>query len=752
MSENKVITATYPVKGMTCAACAQSVESMVRSEKGVEEANVNYATATVLVKYDPSVFSPEKLDKAVKSIGYELVISKDIRVNGKDNTLRNKLLVSLLFALPVVMIAMVFHEIPYGNSILFALSLPVILWSGKGFYISAFKKALHKTFNMDTLVALGTGSAFLYSIFNTFYPEYLLSRGFVPHVYYEVAVAIIAFILLGKFMEENARVKAGAEIEKLVNLQAKDATIVREGKEYKVPIEQVVIGDVLLIKPGEKIPVDGKVIEGSSYLDESMVTGEVLAVRKTVGDVVIGATINKSGSFTMEATKVGSDTLLSKIIRVVQEAQGKKAPMQKLADQISSIFVPIVMAIAVLTFVVWYLLGPQPSFTYAFVSSITVLIIACPCALGLATPAAIMVGIGSAASKGILIRDGEALQLLKKVDTLVVDKTGTLTKGKFEVSEIIWKGDHSYKEKFQSIILSMEKKSEHPLAESIVEYFTKEKVSEIAIEEFESFPGKGIKAKVDGENYFIGNEGFIRIVNHGRYLKSEEYIIHEVSGMEYFFDDEQLKKEIRKLRDSGKTLVFIADSNAVFAIIGLSDMIKEGAAESLKQLQKMNIEVIMMTGDSREAAEIVAGKLNIKEVYAEVLPLSKSDKIRELQEKGKFVAMAGDGINDAPALAQADVGIAMATGTDIAIESAKMVLLNGDIAKIANAISLSRSTLSVIKQNLFWAFVYNIIGIPLAAGLMYPINGFLLNPMIAGAAMAFSSVSVVFNSLRLKFK
>lgn len=752
MSENKVVTATYPVKGMTCAACAQSVESMVQSVDGVKEASVNFATASVYVKYDPSASTPEKMDKAVKSIGYELVLSKDLNAGEKDNSFRNKLIIALVFSLPVVIIAMAFHHMPYGNYIMFGLSLPVILWSGKDFYISAVKKAVHKTFNMDTLIALGTGSAFLFSVFNTFYPEYLLIRNMEPHVYYESAVVIIALILLGKFLEENARAKAGAEIEKLIGLQAKDATILRDGKEYKVPIEQVVIGDILLIKPGEKIPVDGKIIDGSSYIDESMVTGEPLAAKKIAGDIVIGSTINKSGSFTMEATKVGSDTLLSKIIRVVQEAQGKKAPMQKLADQMSAVFVPLVILIAVLTFAIWFIFGPQPSFTHAFVSSITVLIIACPCALGLATPAAIMVGIGRAASQGILIRDGEGLQLLKRVDTLVVDKTGTLTKGKFEVSEIIWKGDHAHKQKFQSIILAMEKRSEHPLAESIVDYFSKEKVADVVIEEFESYTGQGIKAKIGGENFFMGNEAFIRIVNHGRYLKGEEYIIHEVSGMEYFFDDEQLKKEIRKLRDSGKTLVFAADSNAVFAIIGLSDTVKEGAAESIKQLRRMNIEVIMMTGDSREAAEIVANKLGITEIYAEVLPLSKSDKIRELQQKGKFVAMAGDGINDAPALAETNVGIAMATGTDIAIESAKLVLLNGDISKIANAINLSRSTLTVIKQNLFWAFIYNIIGIPLAAGMLYPVNGFLLNPMIAGAAMAFSSVSVVLNSLRLKFK
>lgn len=752
MSENKVINATYPVKGMTCAGCAQSVESMVNSVEGVEEANVNFATASVFVKYNPSVATAEKINKAVKDIGYELVLSNDaLDLDGKSS-FKRKFVVALVFSLPVMVIAMVFHTMQYGNWIMMILSLPVIFYSGRGFYINAVKKAWHKTYNMDTLIALGTGSAFFFSVFNTFFPEYLIARGLEPHVYFESAVVIIALILLGKYLEENARAKAGAEIQKLVSLQAKDATIIREGKEFKVPIEQVAIGDVVLIKPGEKIPVDGEILDGTSYVDESMVTGEVLPIKKVIGGVVIGATINKSGSFTIVAKKVGSDTLLSRIIKVVQEAQGKKAPVQKLADKISAVFVPIVIGVAALTFIGWYLLGPQPSFTYAFVSSITVLIIACPCALGLATPAAIMVGIGNAASKGILIRDGEVLQLLKKVDTLVVDKTGTLTKGRFGVTEIIWKGDHAHKDKFKSIIYSIEKKSEHPLAESIVEYFETEHAQEVEVEEFENYPGQGVKAKIKGENYFIGNESYIRIVNHGRYLKSEEYIIHEVSGMEYFFDDEELKKEIRKLRDTGKTLVFVADSNAVFAIIGLSDVVKDGAEGSLKQLHDMGIEVIMMTGDGREAAELIANKLNIKEVYAEVLPFSKSDKVIELQKKGKFVVMAGDGINDAPALTQADVGIAMATGTDIAIESAKMVLLNGDISKIANAISLSRSTLAVIKQNLFWAFVYNIIGIPLAAGLLYPVNGFLLNPMIAGAAMAFSSVSVILNSLRLRNK
>ena len=475
-------------------------------------------------------------------------------------------------------------------------------------------------------------------------------------------------------------------------------------------------------------------------------------MKKIPGDIVIGSTMNTLGAFEMRATKVGSDTMLARIIQVVQEAQGKKAPMQKMADRMSAVFVPMVVLIAVITFVLWYIFGPQPSFTHAFVSSITVLIIACPCALGLATPAAIVVGIGRAANKGVLIKDGEALQLLKKVDTLVVDKTGTLTKGRFEVTDVIWKGEHEGKDKFKSIILSLEKKSEHPLAEAIIEHFHKENIKELPVENFEALPGMGIRAKVDGETYYLGNENFIRAVNHGRYLKSEEYIIHEISGMEYFFDDEDLRVEIKKLREAGRTLVFAADNKAVFALIGLTDVIKDGAEESLQLLRRMGIEVIMMTGDSREAAEVVANKLEIKEVYAEVLPLSKAVKIQELQEKGKFVAMAGDGINDAPALAQADLGIAMATGTDIAIESSKMVLLNGDITKVAHAIKLSRATLTVIKQNLFWAFVFNIIGIPLAAGILYPVNGFLLSPMIAGAAMAFSSVAVVLNSLRLKFK
>ncbi|MBX9852941.1 MAG: heavy metal translocating P-type ATPase [Cytophagaceae bacterium] len=752
MSDKEIVSETYPVKGMTCAACAESVESMIRSVEGVEQANVNFATSRVFVKYDPTLSPPEKLDKAVRSIGYELIIDKRENIVSQGNPYRLRLIVAALFSIPVVLLSMVFHEMPYSKEIMFVLTLPVIFYSGKDFYINAVKRALHFTFNMDTLIALGTGSAFLFSVFNTFFPEYLIVRGLEPHVYYESAAVIITLILLGKSLEENAKAKAGAEIEKLMGLQAKEATMLHEGKEVKVPLENVKIGDTLVIKPGEKIPVDGKVMAGNSFIDESMVTGEAMAVKKIPGDMVIGSTMNTLGYFEMRATKVGSDTMLAKIIQVVQEAQGKKAPMQKLADKMSAVFVPMVVLIAVITFILWYLLGPQPSFTHAFVSSITVLIIACPCALGLATPAAIVVGIGRAANKGVLIKDGEALQLLKKTDTLVVDKTGTLTKGKFEVTDVIWKGEHAGKDKFKSIILSLEKKSEHPLAEAIIEYFHKENIKELPVENFETLPGMGIRAKVDGENYYLGNENFIRAVNHGRYLKSEEYIIHEVSGMEYFFDDEDLRIEIKKLREAGRTLVFAADNKAVFALVGLTDVIKDGAEESMQLLNRMGIEVIMMTGDSREAAEVVANKLKIKEVYAEVLPLSKSVMIQNLQEKGKFVAMAGDGINDAPALAQADVGIAMANGTDIAIESSKMVLLNGDITKVAHAIKLSRATLNVIRQNLFWAFIFNIIGIPLAAGILYPVNGFLLSPMIAGAAMAFSSLAVVLNSLRLKLK
>ena len=756
-----IITKTFPLKGMSCAGCAQSIESVLRSSEGVKEANVNFASNAVLVSYDSSVTKPENFQKAVVSIGYELIIPTENHSHEEhhdhhheDHSLKYKLITAIILAVPVMALSMIWHHAEYSGWIMFILSIPVVFWCGADFYVMAWKRAKHFTANMDTLIAMGTGAAFLFSAFNLFFPDVLTAKGFMPHLYFESAVVIIALILLGRFLEDKAKSKTNTAIEKLMSLQSKEAKVLRNGKEFLVPVEEVLAEDILQIRPGEKIPVDGIIETGESSIDDSMVTGEPMPVDKRKGDVVIGGTINSSGSFTMRATKVGSGTVLAGIIRMVQEAQGSKAPLQKLADKISAVFVPVVLVLAIATFIFWYFSGQPDSLSLAFTASIAVLIIACPCALGLATPAALITGVGRAAQKGILIKNAEILEQISKIDTIVIDKTGTLTKGKPEVTDLFVREGLKNEDELKNIIASIERRSEHPLAASVVKFLNIS--ADLPVENFKNLPGKGIRAFVKGQEYFIGNENLIKG------LSKPLYFIHEVNGEQYFTGDaalvhkneihihEEMNEAIKRLKDEKKTVILVADQESVLMIFGLSDTLKEHVSGYIAGLKDMGLDVIMMTGDNRQTAELVAKEVGIKNIYSEVQPADKASKIVALQNQNRIVAMAGDGINDAPALAQADVGMAMATGTDIAMESADVVLLNGDLSRILESVSLSKKTVAVIKQNLFWAFFYNVISIPVAAGVLYSFTGQLLDPMIAGGAMAFSSLSVVLNSLRLK--
>ncbi|MTI30188.1 heavy metal translocating P-type ATPase [Xanthovirga aplysinae] len=729
--------ATYPVKGMSCASCVTTVENTLKAEEGVKQANVNFSNSTVYLEYESVKTNVNKLKKSVSAAGYELQVeaSKEDIANEKKKEyylLRQKLLIAFVFAIPVFVIAMFLPEIPYENWIMLGLSIPVVFYSGRHFYSSAWKQLLHFKANMDTLVALGTGIAFIYSLFTTVFPQYFLQNGIQPHVYYEAAVVIIALILLGNLLEARAKASTSTAIEKLVGLQAKKARVVRDGQEVMLEIEEIKVGDKLLIRPGEKVPLDGKLVEGSSYIDESMITGEPEAVEKKMGDEIVGGTVNGSGSFYMLVEKIGSETMLARIIQLVQEAQGSKAPVQKLVDKIAGIFVPLVVGIAILSAAVWFFVGPEPAFTNAMVIAVTILVIACPCALGLATPTAITVGIGKAAKNGVLIKDAQALEHISKIDTLLVDKTGTLTKGKPEVTDFILDNGLEDGQLVKKLIFSMESRSEHPLAEAITTYLDQiEGIKENgSLEHFENVSGKGVKAIYEGKHYFLGSPGMMKD--------------QKVEWSPY------LEKELERLSGEGKTLVAFGNNQKGLALLALEDTLRSDAKFTIASLHNKGIKVVMLTGDHYKTAEKVATATGIDGFYAEVLPEDKANYVKEFQQKGQLVGMVGDGINDAPALAQADVGIAMATGTDIAMESADMTILHGDLQRIDKAIKVSQQTVKTIRENLFWAFIYNLICIPIAAGLLYPINGFLLNPMIAGAAMSFSSVSVVLNSLRLK--
>jgi Cu2+-exporting ATPase len=630
-----------------------------------------------------------------------------------------------------MLIAMVLPDLPFANYIMLALTIPVIGWFGKRFFINAFNQLKYKKVNMDTLVAVSTGVAFVFSLFSTIYPEFWTNNGLQAHVYYEAATAIISFILLGKVLEERAKSNTSSAIKKLIGLQPKTVTKINDdGSEQTIPIREVNVGDILLVKPGEKIPVDGIVTSGSSFVDESMITGEPIPEEKVGEGKVYAGTINQKGSFHFKAEKVGGTTLLAQIIKMVQEAQGSKAPVQSLVDKIASVFVPIVIGLSILTFLVWIIIGGEEAFTHALITSITVLVIACPCALGLATPTAIMVGIGKGADNNILIKDAESLEQLKKVNAIVFDKTGTITKGKPVVTDVFWKNGDAEKEDYE-ILLAIEKQSEHPLAEAVVSYLDNVKTDKNATA-FESITGRGVVAVVGDGKYFVGSK---KLLEQNNIIISKELL-----------DQDNL------FQKQAKTVIYYANSIEAICVLAIADEIKDSSRRAIKVLFDHGIESYMLTGDNNNTAKAVANDVNITHYKAHMLPHQKAEYVKELKAQGLIVAMVGDGINDSQALAEANVSIAMGKGSDIAIDVAKITIISSDLIAIPKAIALSQQTVATIKQNLFWAFIYNIIGIPIAAGVLYLVNGFLLNPMIAAAAMAFSSVSVVSNSLRLKWK
>lgn len=740
MSSSKNIeTISLPVLGMSCAACAVSVESMIAAQPGVDKAEVNYATQSVKVLYHADQVQPVDFQKAVQSVGYDLILDVESGREKQEEvqrsnyeSLKKRMIASSILTIPVVIIGMFLMDMPYANYIMLALTTPILFVFGKNFFINAYKQAKFGKANMDTLVALSTGIAYLFSVFNTFFPEFWHSRGLHPHVYFEAAAVVIVFIMLGKLLEESAKSNTSSAIKKLMGLQPKTVLLITKEGEKEIPLSEVHLGDQLLVRSGEKIPVDGLVFQGSSYVDESMISGEPVPVSKNKGDKVYAGTINQKGSFRFTAEKVGGETMLAQIIKMVQDAQGSKAPVQKLVDRIAGIFVPIVMAIALFTLMLWMLLGGENAFTQGMLAMVTVLVIACPCALGLATPTAIMVGIGKGAESGILIKDAEALELGYKVNAVILDKTGTLTKGKPEVTEMIWqKGFESNKEKLMEVFFALEQQSEHPLAEAIVNYIKPQITNQVGVNNFNSITGKGVEANFEGTKYWAGSH---------KILKDQNISIS---------DDLQQKADA--FQNEAKTVIYFANQDQVIAIVAIADQLKEKSADAVKILQNMGIAVYMLTGDNQQTAAAVALQTGISNYKAEVLPSDKADFVKELQAQGKIVAMIGDGINDSHALAQADVSIAMGKGSDIAIDVAKITLVSSDLMMVPKALRLSKLTVRTIRQNLFWAFIYNLIGIPIAAGILYPINGFLLNPMIAGAAMALSSVSVVGNSLRLKF-
>ena len=735
MGKGKNIKNTYPVLGMSCASCAARVDKTLNGLPGVYQATVNYATAIAQVEYNPKVCSDAILQSAVQDAGYDLLVDTGEDVTNKAEEIRlaryrkikRRTVVALLLSLPIMVISMFFEDISSLKYVLWILATPVVFGLGREFYINAWRQLKHGTSNMDTLVAVSTGIAYTFSVFNLLFPDFWLSRGIEPHIYFEAASVIIAFILLGRLLEERAKQNTSTAIKKLIGLQPKTVTIIVDSDERTVPITAVQKGDTILVKPGERIAVDGMVVTGESYVDESMLNGEPVPLHKQSGEKVFAGTINQKGTFRFIADKIGSDTMLAQIIRMVQDAQGSKAPVQKLVDRIARFFVPAIISISIIAFVAWIFLAPTNGFTNGLLAMVTVLIIACPCALGLATPTAIMVGIGKGAEKGILIKDAQSLEIAQKIDTIILDKTGTITAGHPIVVESLWENGFEHSRK---ILYSLEKLSEHPLSDAVVNTLQNEK--EISIDKFENVPGKGVKGVVGSQTYYVGNlsllnDNHITIASH-------------------------LQELANKWTQKAKTLVWFADSTQAIAAIALTDEIKQTSAEAISQLQKMGVEVYMLTGDNAISAQAISRKVGINHYKAGVLPNEKAQFIKELQANGKTVGMVGDGINDSAALAQADLSIAMGQGSDIAVDTAMATILSSDLLKIPETIRLSQLTIKTIYQNLFWAFIYNLIGIPIAAGIFYSVNGFLLNPMWASAAMAFSSVSVVLNSLRLKRK
>lgn len=759
-------TQTYRVKGMHCASCSAIIEKTFKKIEGVHSAEVNYGTETAKVAFDPIKTDPHKLSAKIEPLGYALVVQTaeemgmsanehaghlGINQSKKEKLAEiNALKIKVYSALPLaaISIAVMAWDIlvsfgiltpishttaEFFHHLLAVMATYTLFVVGQPYLLGMYRFFRYGKANMDTLIGLGTSVAFLYSFIVTAFEEALAPYINVAFTYYDVTIVVITFITLGKYLEARSKLKTGDAIEKLLNLQAKTALVIRNGKEEEIPVDRVVHSDYVVVKPGGKIPVDGVITDGTSFIDESMVTGEPMPTEKNVGDTVVAGTINTSGAFTFRATKVGSETLLAHIIKMVEEAQGSRAPIQALADKISSVFVPVVLALSFVTLGVWLFVGTEylgfsQALSYGLTAFVGILVIACPCALGLATPTAIIVGVGKGAKEGILIKDAATLEKLHKVDTIVVDKTGTITKGKPELVSI---KNHSRldENKIITILAALESKSEHPIAHAVVEYARAKGITAAAVHDFESIKGKGLKGTIDETEYFAGN-------------------VKLISDLKLRFDTKSIEEETSK----GRTPILLATKDEVLAVVLVADAIKPEAIGAVKNLHKLGIKTVMLTGDDKNTAHAIAKEVGIDDVFAEVLPEDKLKKIKELQAQGHIVAMAGDGVNDAPALAQADVGIAMGTGTDVAIETAGITLLHGDISKLVKAIRLSKLTMRGIKQNLFWAFIYNLAGIPIAAGLLFPFTGWLLSPVFAGLAMAFSSVSVVGNSLRLKAK
>jgi P-type Cu+ transporter len=730
-----------PVTGMNCAGCAANIEKALKNVPGVESAIVNFATARATVIYSPKIIRPDEIEAAIVSAGYGVLKTgegeeeEDSERKAREREfqrLTREFWTALAFSALVFIGSMphVFPWIPHFFNnffLLWALATPVQFWIGARFYKGAWAMLKHKTADMNTLIAVGTSAAYVYSAAAALFPGFFESGGIEPQVYFDTSAVIITLILFGKLLEARAKGRTSEAIKKLVGLQPKTARVIRGEAEMDIPIREVVVGDIVVVRPGERIPVDGIVIKGRSAVDESMMTGESVPVEKEEGSEVVGATVNKAGSFVFRTTKVGKNTVLAQIIRLVREAQGSKAPVQRLADTIAGYFVPAVIAIAVLTFGIWMIFGPKPSLTFALLNFVAVMIIACPCALGLATPTAVMVGTGKGAEIGILIKGGESLETAHKVTAVVFDKTGTLTKGEPEVTDVVTVAPFSENELIR-LAASAEKTSEHPLAEAILKKASEKSLAVVSAGTFRVLEGMGIEAEVEGRQVSLGNE---KLMN------------------ERDVDLSTLMAKAAAFSGEGKTTIFVAVEKRLAGLIAIADMLKDHSVEAVERLKRLGLDVIMLTGDNRRTAEAIAARAGIDHVVPELLPSGKVAEIKKLQDSGSRVAMVGDGINDAPALAQADIGIAIGSGTDIAMEAADITLIKNDLRDVAVAIELSRRTIRTIKQNLFWAFIYNIIGIPIAAGILYPFFGLLLNPMLASAAMAFSSVSVVTNSLRL---
>lgn len=733
----KITIKRYPVTGLSCASCAAGVERRLNQTEGVVKAVVNFADSSAVVEFDHDKVTPETLRDNIVSLGYGMIIEDDSENMAEDQRTKHykRLVADTTIAwslsIPIMIISMTFMGVDLANWIVFGMTLPVVLYSGRHFYIGAYKQLKRGSANMDTLVSLSVAIAFLFSLANLIFPDFLHVPGLEHALYFEAAAMIIAFVLLGKTLEERAKGNTAGAIKKLMGLQPKTATVTRDGKDIVIAIKEIRVGDIILVRPGERIPVDGVIVNGDSFVDESMITGEPVAARKEIASPVYAGTVNQKGSFRFKAVKVGSDTLLSQIIKMVREAQGSKAPVQKIADKIAAFFVPAVILISIITFGVWIIFGGEYGFAHALVAAVSVLVIACPCALGLATPTALMVGIGKAAQRNILIKDATALEQMIKVDTIILDKTGTLTYGKPSVKKWIWlKRQNDFEKK---ILLDLEMMSEHPLAEAVAEYLKSDlhpyKGDTPILESFKSHTGIGVEATCEWTHYWAGNEEIVR---------EAEAIL-----------DDKMKDAVKRETDEGDSLIYYGRGKELIAVISVSDRIKETTMEALRLLRERGIEIHMLTGDNPASARVMAAKLEIENYRASVKPADKEEYVKNLKQKGKVVAMVGDGINDTQALAVADVSIAMGKGTDIAMDVAMVTLITSDLKLLNTAFDISKKTVRLIRQNLFWAFVYNIVAIPIAAGMLYPSYGFMLDPVVAAAAMAFSSVSVVANSLRV---